>query len=109
MAKETELDDRTFQDAIENADKPILVDFWAPWCAPCLMVSPTVMKVGEKYADKIDVAKVNVDDAGATATALGIRSIPTLMIFSGGEIKERVVGVQDESTLSRLVDKVLAG
>jgi len=109
MADLQELTDATFDEFIKAADKPVLIDFWAPWCGPCRMVAPIVASIAGRYADKIHVVKVNVDDAGAAATKLGIRSIPTLMVFNGGEVVQQAIGVQPEDALAAMVDKALAG
>ncbi len=109
MANMQELSDATFNDFVKNTDKPVLVDFWAPWCGPCRMVGPIVAAIATRYGDKIVVAKVNVDEAGAVATKLGIRSIPTLMVFKDGEVVAQEIGVQPEDSLATMVEKALAG
>lgn len=109
MAEVQELTEETFDAAVLQADKPVLVDFWAAWCGPCRMVSPMVEAIAGRYEGKVDVGKVNVDEQSGLATKYGIRSIPTLAVFKGGEIVERAVGVQSEDALASLLDKVLAG
>lgn len=109
MADVQELTEETFDAAVLQADKPVLVDFWAAWCGPCRMVSPIVEAIAGRYAGKVDVGKVNVDAQSGLATKYGIRGIPTLAVFKGGEVVERLVGVQTEDALASLLDKVLAG
>lgn len=109
MAYGKELNEENFDAAIKEADKPLLVDFWAPWCGPCHMVTPILEALATRYAGKIEVANIDVDNAPGLATKYGIRSIPTLMIFKGGEVAERTVGVQPEDALASLIDKTLAG
>lgn len=109
MAEVQELTEETFDTAVLQADKPVLVDFWAAWCGPCRMVSPMVEAIAGRYEGKVDVGKVNVDEQSGLATKYGIRSIPTLAVFKGGEVVERAVGVQSEDALASLLDKVLAG
>lgn len=108
MANVIELDESTFETSVEKAETPVLVDFWAAWCGPCRMVGPIVEAIAARYAGKVGVGKVNVDDVPALANKFGIRSIPTLIIFKGGQPVERVVGVQTEDALASLLDKVLA-
>jgi len=109
MANVQELTEANFEATVLKADQPALVDFWAAWCGPCRMVAPAVEAIAAKYAGKAVVGKVNVDDAPGLANKYGIRSIPSLFVFKGGEVVERAVGVQSEDDLARLLDKVLAG
>jgi thioredoxin 1 len=108
MGKATELNEGTFESLVLKADKPALVDFWASWCGPCRMVGPVVEAVAEKFEGRALVGKVNVDEVPALANKYGVRSIPTLIVFKGGEAVERVVGVQTEDALSGLLEKALA-
>lgn len=92
MASPLEVTDATFQDEILNSEKPALVDFWADWCGPCRMVAPSVKAIAEEYGDSLKVAKVDVDDNPAVPGRYGVVGIPTLMLFKGGEVVERIVG-----------------
>ena len=92
------------QDVIYNSD-PVLVDFWADWCGPCHMIAPVIEELSDEYQDRLRVAKVNVDENPAIQERFGIRSIPTLMLFKDGELKEKVVGVQTKSQLIGLIEK----
>ncbi|NPV45392.1 MAG: thioredoxin [Armatimonadetes bacterium] len=107
MSKAVELTNDNFDTEVVQSDLPVLVDFWAPWCGPCRMVAPVVEAIAEKYAGKAKVGKVNVDEAGDLAMKFGIRSIPTLMIFKGGQQVDVVVGALPEADLSARLDKVI--
>ena len=87
--------DQNFDTEVLQSDIPVLVDFWAEWCAPCKMVSPIVEALAAEYQGRIKVAKLNVDD-NQTAARYGIRAIPTVVLFSGGDIKDTYVGVQSK-------------
>ena len=100
------LTDADFQEAIQG-DTPILVDFWAAWCAPCRMIAPVLEELAGEYDGRARVGKVNVDEHGATAQKFGIQSIPTLILFKNGEVADKVVGVAPKEALSRLLDKHL--
>jgi thioredoxin 1 len=92
-----------------QSDKPVLVDFWAPWCGPCRALAPTIDKLAEQYAGKLKVGKLNTDDNQDTAVRYGISGIPQVLLFRGGaEPKERVVGLTSEKELVKLIDRVLA-
>ena len=107
MANVQEMTEATFDADVLKSEVPVLVDFWAAWCGPCRMLAPIVEAVAAKYEGKIKVVKVNVDEAPGLATQFGIRSIPTIILFKGGEAAERTVGVQTEDALSTMIDKTL--
>lgn len=100
------LTDADFEEAIQG-DTPILVDFWAAWCAPCRMIAPVLEELAGEYDGRARVGKVNVDENSATAQRFGIQSIPTLMLFKKGEVADKVVGVASKEALIRLLDKHL--
>ena len=99
MAEITHLDKDTFQTAISNPDKTVVVDFWAPWCGPCKALAPTLEEIAGEMADELNVHKVNVDENAALAAEFGVRSIPTLLIFRNGEKVGTVVGNKDKAEL----------
>ena len=100
-----EITDATFDDTIKSG--VTLVDFWAPWCGPCLMQGPIVDKIAEAYGDKATMTKLNVDDNPETAAKFGVMSIPTIIIFKDGEKVKQFVGVQSEATLKAVIDEHL--
>ncbi|HAC63012.1 MAG TPA: thiol reductase thioredoxin [Cyanothece sp. UBA12306] len=105
--KPTEVTDEKFKDDVLDSDIPVLVDFWAPWCGPCRMVAPVVEEIAEQYDGKVKVVKLNTDDNPQTASQYGIRSIPTLMIFKGGQRVDMVVGAVPKTTLANTLEKYL--
>ena len=105
----TEVSDSSFEKDVLQADRPVLVDFWAVWCAPCRMLEPTVDAVAEKYQARALVVKVNVDDNPSISQRYGIKGIPTLILFKDGKEEERVVGATSKEAISRMIDKHVAG
>jgi len=100
------LTDAGFATSIQG-DIPILVDFWAAWCAPCRMLAPILEELAGEYKGRVRVAKMNVDEESAAAQQYGIQSIPTLLLFKNGEVADKVVGVVPKEALSRLLEKHL--
>lgn len=96
-----------FESEVTQSEQPVLLDFWAEWCGPCRMVAPVVESVAEKYAGRLKVGKVNVDEEGELAVRFGIRSIPTLLFFKDGNVAETVVGFRPEDQFVQVVERVL--
>ncbi|HDJ24068.1 MAG: thioredoxin [Candidatus Aminicenantes bacterium 4484_214] len=107
MANIPEVTDSTFQQEVLESDRPVLVDFWAPWCAPCRMVSPVVEAVAEKYKDKVKFFKMNTDENMQTAVKYQIMAIPSLIIFRGGKEAERIVGFRPQKDIEAILDNHL--
>ena len=103
-----ELTADNFEAEVIKSDKPVLVDFWAEWCAPCRMLAPTIDQVATDYAGRVKVAKLNVDQFGEIAARYQIRGIPTILVFNGGEISEQMVGAGSKENIVKMVDKVAA-
>jgi len=100
MGKTIELTDSNFDQTI-NSDKPVLVDFWAEWCGPCKMIGPVVEELAKDYEGKAVVAKLNVDENPEVTARFGVRSIPTLLVFKGGQIVDKQVGAVPKSVLAQ--------
>ncbi|NNC64477.1 MAG: thioredoxin [Gammaproteobacteria bacterium] len=98
------LTDETFDTTVAQSDQPVLVDFWAPWCGPCRMVGPVIEALAGEYDGKARIAKLNVDENPQVSRRLNIRSIPTLMVFKGGELVETVVGARPKAQLEELLN-----
>jgi thioredoxin len=100
----TEFTDANFQTEVLNSSQPVLVDFWAPWCGPCRMIAPMIQELASEYTGSVKVGKINIDESPSAATSYGVSSIPTLMIFKGGEVVDRFVGVQPKNRLQQAMD-----
>lgn len=105
----TDVSDSSFERDVLQSNKPVLVDFWAPWCAPCRMLAPTMAAVAEKYTGAASVVKLNVDENPSTSQRYGIKGIPTLILFRNGKEEERVVGATSKEAISRMLDKYVEG
>ena len=99
-----QLTDAIFEAEVLKSDVPVLVDYWAEWCGPCKMIAPVLEEVAKDYAGKLKVAKLNIDDNPDTPPAYGIRGIPTLMLFKGGEVEATKVGAVSKSQLTAFID-----
>ncbi len=101
-----EFTEGNFEAEVLESAKPVLIDFWAEWCVPCKMIAPAVEEVANENAGALKVGKVNVDNNPGIASKYGVRSIPTLLIFKGGQIAEKMVGAVSKETMQEFVDKV---
>lgn len=105
MPDTAQVTDKSFKQEVLESDVPVLVDFWAPWCGPCRMVAPVVDEIAEQYSGQVKVVKLNTDENPSVASQYGIRSIPTLMIFKGGQRVDMVVGAVPKTTLANTLEK----
>ncbi len=107
MSAAAAVTDASFKQDVLESELPVLVDFWAPWCGPCRMVAPVVDEIAQQYDGQVKVVKVNTDENPGVASQYGIRSIPTLMIFKGGQRVDMVVGAVPKTTLANTLEKYL--
>ena len=107
MANVTAVADDTFEQEVLKSSTPVLIDFWAPWCAPCRAIAPIVEELSATYAGKLKVVKMNVDDNPKTPSRYGVRGIPNLILFQGGEVKEQIVGAVPKAQLVKVIDRVV--
>lgn len=103
-----ELTDDNFESEVLQSDKPVLVDFWAPWCGPCKMIAPTIDQLAKDNTAKVRVGKMNIDDSPGTPARYGISAIPTLLVFNNGEVVQRFTGITPKDQLQRALDSANA-
>jgi thioredoxin 1 len=102
----TEFTDDNFKDEVLSADKPVLVDFWAEWCQPCRLLSPTIDKIAESFGDKVKVGKVDIDNNQSVSVEYKITAIPTVLIFKGGEVQKKFVGMTSQGDLEDALNEI---
>lgn len=103
----SEVDDNTFETKVLKSNHPVLVDFWAPWCGPCLAIAPTLEALAQEYGGKISIVKMNVDDNANVPASYGVRSIPFLVMFKDGKVFDTIIGAQPRAKLKDMLDKAL--
>ena len=107
MADVQHVTDASFDSDVMQADVPVLIDFWAPWCGPCKAIAPVLDELAKDYAGRLKIVKMNVDDNQTTPSKFGVRSIPNLLLFKGGQVKEQIVGAVPKAVLVKAIDQVV--
>ncbi len=102
-----ELTDPTFDEVVHSSDVPVLVDFWAPWCGPCKMMAPILEEIGDEYADRAKICKLNTDEARDSAMEFGISAIPTVILFKDGQVQKKWVGLTSKKDIAAAIDELL--
>jgi len=102
-----DLTDATFDETVHNSDVPVLVDFWAPWCGPCKMLTPLIKEIANDYQDKAKICKLNTDEARDSAVEFGINAIPTTILFKDGQVQKKWVGLTSKKDLTQAIDGLL--
>ena len=101
------ISDDNFEAEVLKSDKPVLIDFWAAWCGPCRMIAPIVEELASEYTGKVKIGKLDVDNNQQTAIKYGVRSIPTLLVFKNGEVKETIIGAVPKAQIQHKLDSVI--
>jgi thioredoxin 1 len=102
-----QVSDGSFDSEVLNAPLPVLIDFWAPWCGPCKAIAPVVEELAKEYGGRLKVVKMNVDDNPQTPSRYGVRGIPNLMLFKGGQVREQIVGAVPKAQLVKAINQVV--
>ncbi|HEX8126205.1 MAG TPA: thioredoxin [Allosphingosinicella sp.] len=105
----TSVSDDTFQQEVLGSDKPVLVDFWAEWCGPCRMIAPALEEISQEMAERVTVVKLNIDDNPSAPAKYGVRGIPTMILFNGGQVAATKVGAAPKTQLQGWLEQVLNG
>jgi thioredoxin len=108
MSATQAISDDSFENEVINSDLPVLIDFWAPWCAPCRAIGPVVDELAKDYEGKLKVVKMNVDENPLTPSRYGVRSIPNLLLFKNGQVKDQIIGAVPKGHFVQAIDKLVA-
>ena len=107
MAEIAEITDQNFEAEVLQSDQPVIVDFWAEWCAPCRAIAPIIKELSGEYGDRVKIFKMNVDESPATPGKYGVRAIPTVLAFKGGDVVEQLQGARPKSVFEEMITKLL--
>jgi thioredoxin 1 len=108
MAELLEITDQNFEEEILQSDRPAIVDFWAEWCAPCRAISPIIGELADQYGEQVKIVKMNIDENPNTPSKYGVRAIPTILAFSGGQVVDQVTGARPRASFEEMVKKLVA-
>jgi thioredoxin 1 len=108
MADIAEITDQSFENDVLNSDKPVIIDFWAEWCAPCRQIAPIIKELAGEYGDQVTIAKMDIDANQSTPGKYGVRAIPTVLAFKGGQVVEQLQGLRPKADFEEMVKKLLA-
>jgi thioredoxin 1 len=107
MAEVVEVTDQTFDEEVLQCDKPTIIDFWAEWCAPCRAISPIIKELAEEYGDRVKIVKMDIDSNPSTPGRYGVRAVPTVLAFKGGEVAQQIQGARPRSDFETMVKDLL--
>jgi len=107
MAEVLEVTDQTFEDEVLKSEQPVIIDFWAEWCAPCRAIAPIVKDLAANYGDQVKIVKMNIDENPNTPGKYGVRAIPTVLAFKGGTVAEQLTGARPKSAFEEMVQKLI--
>jgi thioredoxin 1 len=107
MAEVTEVTDKTFDAEVLKSDKPVIVDFWAEWCAPCRAIAPIIKQLADEHGDQVKIVKMNIDESPQTPGQYGVRAIPTVLAFQDGQVREQLQGARPKAAFEEMVAKLL--
>jgi len=102
------VNDSSFSEIVLKSDTPVLLDFWAPWCGPCVAIGPVLEALAEEYSGKVKIVKMNIDENANTPAEFGVRSIPYLVMFKNGEVVDSVLGAQPKTKIKEMIDKSIS-
>ena len=108
MADVIDVTDQTFEAEVLQSDKPAIIDFWAEWCAPCRQISPIIKDLAEQYGDQVKIVKMDIDSSPATPGKYGVRAIPTILAFKGGEVVQQIQGLRPKGELEEMIQGLLS-
>ena len=107
MAEVLEVTDQSFEDEVLKSEQPVIIDFWAEWCAPCRAIAPIVKNLANDYGDQVKIVKMNIDENPNTPGKYGVRAIPTVLAFKGGTVAEQLTGARPKSAFEEMVQKLI--
>ena len=107
MAEVAEVTDNTFEAEVLKSDIPVIVDFWAEWCAPCRAIAPIIKQLADEHGDRVKIVKINIDESPNTPGQYGVRAIPTVLAFLNGEVREQLQGARPKAAFDEMIEKLL--